>query len=271
MLKQRVITAVLMMTVFMSLLLLAPWQWFCVAISAVFIIGAWEWSNLSGIKALAARLVYVVGLSLIAVALLIVLDAGQNHALMQSLMLLACLWWAVALLWVQSYPSSAILWRPLPVRAVLGALVLIPAWMAVLWLRQQDNGVALIFFALLLVAAADIGAYFAGRALGKRKLAPNVSPGKTWAGVWGGLLLSVLLGGAYGVFLLGFSAVQMLVLIVPVAATSVLGDLLESMMKRERGIKDSSSILPGHGGILDRLDGIVAALPVLVLMLLNTN
>ncbi|WP_370981527.1 phosphatidate cytidylyltransferase [Agaribacterium sp. ZY112] len=271
MLKQRVITASVLMLGFLSLLFLSPWFVFVAVIAGVFAIGAWEWANLSGLISTWARLAYTLFIAALAVAFFYFSSFAAETALTAKATIVACTWWAVALLWVQSYPASSVLWRPKWVRLFMGGLVLLPALFSVAWLRQQANGIELILFALLLVAAADSGAYFSGRAFGKGKLAPAVSPGKTWAGVWGGLLLSLLVGLAYGYFVLALSLPFLLVLIPPVALVSVLGDLLESMLKRERGIKDSGSILPGHGGVLDRLDGVVAAIPLLVLVLAHAS
>jgi phosphatidate cytidylyltransferase len=123
---------------------------------------------------------------------------------------------------------------------------------------------------VLLVAAADIGAYFAGRRFGRRKLAPTVSPGKSWEGVVGGLAAVSLLAAIFAL-LRDVSLVLVLALALPAALASVVGDLLESMLKRFRGIKDSGSILPGHGGVLDRIDGLVAAVPVFTLAIIIAN
>jgi len=150
----------------------------------------------------------------------------------------------------------------------MGWLVLIPPWLACIYLKQSENGSWLILMLVLLVAAADIGAYFSGRALGKHKLAPRVSPGKTWEGVAGGLLfvflVALLLKLSFG--LREWQALMIVML--PAALVSVVGDLLESMLKRYRGIKDSSQLLPGHGGVLDRIDGLVAAAPVFSLSIM---
>lgn len=153
---------------------------------------------------------------------------------------------------------------------IIGALTLVPAGVAVLTIHSYANGQWLVLALLLLVAAADTGAYFSGKAFGKRKLAPNVSPGKSWEGVIGGLLLVSAIALIYGLFD-GDPWFIGLVIALPAAAVSVLGDLLESMLKRHRGVKDSGSILPGHGGVLDRIDGITAAAPVFALALIATG
>ncbi len=151
----------------------------------------------------------------------------------------------------------------------MGLLTLLPTWLALVYLRALPNGEWKIVFLLGLVAAADIGAYFSGSTFGRRKLAPSVSPGKSWEGFWGGLALSMLL--ALAVWWFCWRTLPLPAWLLVVACTvlaSVLGDLLESMIKRQRGVKDSGTLLPGHGGIMDRLDSISAAAPIFALGLL---
>jgi phosphatidate cytidylyltransferase len=148
--------------------------------------------------------------------------------------------------------------------------VLLPCMIGLLFLHQQPSGIWLILWVAAIVSTADICAYFSGRAFGKHKLAKNVSPGKSWEGVIGGVLACVTLA-----LLIAYFADKnvwlTLLIVIPTAFSSVLGDLLESMIKRHRGIKDSGSILPGHGGVLDRIDGLTAAIPVFALMLAVFN
>ncbi len=189
---------------------------------------------------------------------------------------LALVWWFVCFLLVRSYPAGSERWGSVPGRALMGVFVLVPAWVGLNHLRaggfqfgNADNNLLVILYVFCVVWVADIGAYFAGRAFGKAKLAPRVSPGKSWAGVWGGLAAV----GAFAVivsFLASASAVETILLVVASLITglvSVLGDLLESMLKRFRGIKDSSGLLPGHGGIMDRIDSLTAAIPVFALII----
>jgi phosphatidate cytidylyltransferase len=153
--------------------------------------------------------------------------------------------------------------------AAAGILALVPAGVALMQLRfDAARGAELTLFAVLLIVAADLGAFFAGRAFGRIKLAPRVSPGKTWEGVFGGLLLTLAVG-ALGALWFDIPVLRMLPVCLAVAAYSVVGDLTESMLKRHSGIKDSGSLFPGHGGMLDRIDSICAGAPVLVLGLLQ--
>jgi phosphatidate cytidylyltransferase len=173
-------------------------------------------------------------------------------------------------LWVMGYPASATLWSTRPMLGLMGVLVLVPAWLAVVYLLHLDSGRWLLLYMFVVVAAADIGAYFSGKRFGKRKLALAVSPGKSWEGVWGGLVVCGLLAWLTHVLAspLQLKLAELVAIVLITALVSVLGDLLESMVKRQRGVKDSGTLLPGHGGILDRIDGHTAAAPVFALALI---
>ena len=281
MLKQRVITAIIITAAFISaLLFLSPYN-FSLIMAVVVAYAAWEWSDLSSISNKAIRLLYVLSVVVLLVLSGYVLgltmpisrSSPLNLDTSKSLMAWLAPWWAIALLWVQGYPSSAVIWGSCWIRGVLGYLVLVPAWLALVILIHAAQGGWLIFAVVLIVALADIGAYFSGRKFGKHKLASNVSPKKTWEGLLGGVATNILLVIALGDFL-KLNPDQWLMLLGVVMITvlaSVLGDLLESMIKRHRGIKDSGNILPGHGGVLDRLDSLTAALPVFTLVFIYSN
>lgn len=277
MLKQRLLTAAVLMLLLFGVLFTAGYQGFLVLIMVVFVIGCYEWANMASLRDLPSKLAYVVTNIVVMAAtlrycgLLSAEQAQTQH--IQAVLGTGCLWWAVALLWVQSYPGSASLWGGRLVRALMGSLVLIPGCIALLYLRSLEHGEWLFFYVVAVVGFADTGAYFSGRAWGKSKLAEAVSPGKSWAGFWGGLASAVVLAAGVA-FYGGIDILTPLALILVTgfcALASVLGDLLESMVKRHRGIKDSSHILPGHGGVLDRIDSISAAAPwfALLLMLLR--
>lgn len=269
MLKQRVITALVLAAVFLGVLFLFPPLAFAAFAAVAAAIAAWEWANLCHLTSTKARLIYAFVILGVGGGLLELLRVSDLITLDQ-LLLLSCVWWAVALLFVQGYPSSVILWRHQIIRMVMGALVLIPGFIALIHLRNLANGQWLVIAVVLLVAAADIGAYFSGRRFGRHKLAPQVSPGKSWEGVAGGVLAVAVLSIAYALSR-GASVGVILALALPAALVSVVGDLLESMLKRFRGIKDSGQILPGHGGVLDRIDGLVAAVPVFTLAVITAN
>ncbi len=269
MLKQRVVTAVILALFFLGALFFLPGWVFVVLIGSVLAVAAWEWANLSALKSSVSKFSYVVVVVLLSLACGYFSDWARSPEVLKVLLLIACAWWAVALLWVQGYPSSAVIWGAVPVRLLMGILVLIPAWLGFSFLRQTDSGAWLVLFVVLLVSAADIGAYFTGRAIGKRKLAPNVSPGKSWEGVIGGVVLAALLALSFNAFFQIGSWYSLIFVAIPTAFVSVLGDLVESMMKRHCGVKDSGRILPGHGGVLDRVDGLVAAIPVCTLVFIS--
>jgi phosphatidate cytidylyltransferase len=241
--------------------------------TAMVFIGAWEWATLSGIASLYAKALYaLVVMALLAVAAFYsqLLGTDPDFELVKDVLGIGCFWWAVAFLWVKTYPASAVIWGSVVARLLMGLLVLVPAWVAMVYLRLHRNGEVLIFILIAIVTAADIGAYFMGKAFGDAKLAPKVSPGKSWAGFWGGLATSS--GLVLLVWIISTNTKYPLLSVIAIAIVtslaSVLGDLLESMVKRQRGIKDSGSILPGHGGVLDRIDSITAAAPVFALSLL---
>lgn len=263
MLKQRVITASFIAAVFLLVLLVAPSEVFAFSIVVVVALAAWEWANLAGLVKSAHRVAYVLAVLSCGGALHYAIFSSAMLAL-DGVLMVSGAWWAIALLWVQSYPASALLWGSTPARAAIGLVVLLPTLLSLYALNHMANGQWMVIAVVLLVAAADIGAYFAGRKFGKRKLAPRVSPGKTWAGAVGGLFAVALIAAVYG-WLSENSVLLTLAVCLPAAAASILGDLLESMFKRHRGIKDSGQLLPGHGGVLDRIDGLLAAAPVFAL------
>ena len=276
MLKQRVITAVLIVVALLAAIAgLSPSQ-LSLVFAAIVLLAAWEWSDLSGLQGLPARLLYAAGIGglIAATAMHLGFYDSLNPLPVRDVLVAGCLWWAIALLWVKSYPASAGLWGSRLMRLFIGVLVLLPTWVALSYLRAMQNGAWMIVMLVALVAAADIGAYFFGKAFGKAKLAPAVSPGKSWAGFWGGVLCSLSLMAVLWLVWPAGMPVGLLPMLMVAAITvlaSVLGDLLESMIKRHRGIKDSSHILPGHGGIMDRVDSLTAASPVFALGLMSVG
>ena len=267
MLKQRVITAVVMMIVVgAALLFLSPGQ-FSGFVALVLLAGAWEWTRLLKMQPVAQ-----ISSLVLFTALLGLMMSGYGPS-MTILIGGSICWWSLALVLVVSYPRGAALWQSTPVLLLAGILVLLPGMGALAAIRNLPGYIAYLLVFIALVAAADIGAYCAGRTFGKLKLAPLVSPNKTWEGFVGGLTSTVLVGtAALGQLprLHDIDPWRLMVAIlgcVALAVFSVVGDLFESMLKRYCEAKDSSWLLPGHGGVLDRLDSITAALPVYVLIL----
>ena len=255
MLRQRVITALVLGPLVILVVLAVPHTITAAVLSLLVVAGAWEWSAFPGFTQNSSRLAYV---ALIALCLVATWYVGVDNVQSDLMLHAALAWWVLALLWIALVPSKV----NRATAALAGLFVLVPVWVALV--RLHAEGPQLLLFLLLLVVAADIGAYFAGRAFGKHKLAPKVSPGKTWEGVVGGLFAALLLA-AIGVWWFDMSTVPFMILCLVVAVASVVGDLTESLFKRHAGLKDSGSLLPGHGGVLDRVDSVTAAAPVFVI------
>lgn len=261
MLRQRVITASILALIALGVVLKLPASGFGAVLLAVMALCAWEWAELAGWRRPRDRLLYG-ALVMILIGALWPL-AGQT-ALVAGLMVpvFAAWWGALAWLWRHAGPA-----RPDSPLAVAGAggVALAAAWLALMGLRA-GFGPELVLFLLMLIWVADIGAYFAGRRWGRRKLAPAISPGKTWEGVWGAATATFVfaLAGA-AVLPVGSRWPAFVAVCMVTVGFSIVGDLFESMLKRQRGLKDSGSLLPGHGGVLDRLDSLIAAAPVFLL------
>lgn len=256
MLRQRVITAIALGSIALLGMFFLPHQAMIVVLALLVIAGAWEWSALPGFTQYSGRLGYV---ALIAVGLAAVWLLDRSGANLDVVLYTAIAWWLVALIWIIRFPGAV-------TRAstgIAGLFVLIPAWLALVHLHEQRP--SLMLFLLLLVVAADIGAYFAGRQFGRHKLAPRVSPGKTWEGVVGGVAGGGVVTLVALYFFSDLPAGPFVALSFVTVLASVVGDLTESMFKRHAGVKDSGSLLPGHGGVLDRVDSVTAAAPVFLL------
>lgn len=263
MLKQRVLTALVLIPIALWGFFYLEGGSFAIFIGLVVTLGAWEWARLVGLED-GSR----VGYAAVHAALLIVL--WNMPSLARFIVLLGVVWWSFAWLLVIGFPDTTKYWKNNNYKYLIGFLILVPAWQGLVLLKQSgEYGNWIIFSIMLFVWAADIGAYFAGRAWGTDKLAPKVSPGKSWQGFWGGLGAALVIGlfiYSRTDFIEGKLILSLICLIILVIF-SVLGDLTESMFKREAGLKDSSNLLPGHGGVLDRIDSLTAAVPVAVLLL----
>ena len=270
MLKQRVITALVMIALLLPALF-APVAWPFAGLTLILIAAAgWEWSRLNGAPGLAIALG-----ACLAAACVVAFWFGWHAAPPRLAWWIATLAWVIGAAFVLRGGPQA--WPAVPVvaRLAIGLALLWAAWLAMAAARTV--GVNFVLSIFCLVWAADIAAYFGGKAFGKRKLAPSISPGKSWEGVWSGMLGALVLAGvwlwidrsfavdspsAYGrvVTRLGFAGG--LFVVVFLAAMSVVGDLFESLVKRAAGAKDSSRLLPGHGGVLDRVDALLPVFPI---------
>ncbi len=280
MLKHRILTAVLLIPLVIWAILTLATEWLAIIISTVILIGAWEWAGLCGWQGKLARLGYTVLMGLgIIISYLLLQHFSQGSRwpgqppiglyYLLGLLTSACLWWLLAGYWVWSYQRG---YDELPVRSwikgVIGFFILLPTWGTLFTLATPlpGGGRGSLIFLLALIWTADSFAYFVGRRWGRHKLADKVSPGKTWEGAIGGLLGGLLVAIGYGLlwsFPTNFIewAVFLAIILITVVA-SILGDLSESLFKRQMGLKDSGQLLPGHGGMLDRIDSLTAAAPV---------
>ena len=274
MLRLRIITALCMVAIFLPALFLMPSMLFSIATVPLVLIAGWEWSRLVKIRSVIARIGYLllIVMTLFAASLWLGLPDTFDPQRAQQLLLVAVGVWAFIFLWIQGYPSSAILWSARPILGLLGLMLLGFTWIAIVTILNYQSGQWLLLLAIVIIVLADVGGFFAGKYFGKHKLAPIISPGKTWEGFVGGLLLEGVLVGSLVWYLSDHVTVLGLsLLVIPVALYSVLGDLFESMIKRHSGVKDSGRLLPGHGGVLDRIDGVMAALPMFGLILPFTH
>jgi len=285
MLKQRITTALILLPVVLLLFFTVALEFFAAAIGLVVFLVALEWAKLAGFQSIVHRAIFAVAVSLVNLGIWILepnfatwpsLSWPNFFAADLPLIALFCgvAGFVISSLIVFSYKPSPNWWANPLVQSFLGLIMLPALFVALISIRkvamldEPFRGGGLVLYMFCLIWAADSGAYFAGKAFGKNKLAPVVSPNKTWEGAIGGLCLSVIVGWA-GAYLLGMDIQDPLLfsgVLFFLAAASVLGDLFESAMKRVSGIKDSGQMLPGHGGFLDRLDSTVVVAPLFFLL-----
>jgi phosphatidate cytidylyltransferase len=254
-LRKRIITAVILAVLFLAVLLWLPPVATVIVVTALVLAGAWEWSAFLRPSVSIARVAYVAMMALLLLgARYVATDPDGRHLILIT----AMLWWLVALGWIIFAPRSVAPWSA----GLAGVLALVPAWIALVWLRYLPHGEYWVLFTLLLVWGADIGAYFAGHRFGRTRLAPSVSPGKTWEGVVGGFALSGIVAVA-GSAWFALPLYAFVPLCLAAVGFSIVGDLTESLLKRFAGVKDSGTLFPGHGGVMDRIDSVTGAAPVL--------
>jgi phosphatidate cytidylyltransferase len=264
MLKLRVLSSLILAPLIIWALLGWSTYSFAAFLGVFILVAAWEWSRLAGLVGIAGRGLYATLVGAACAAAVLLPDW------VRPILGLAVGFWLWALIEVVSYRDieSGFLGSRIG-KLVSGFFLLVPSLAATIALREQAQGQWVVLYLLLLVWGADIGAYFAGHRYGRHKLAPRISPGKTWEGVAGGLLVVLLLSVGVGSLVWHFSPrdlVTLVVLSLSAALVSVLGDLFESRAKRGAGVKDSGTFIPGHGGVLDRIDAYTAAAPLFVLV-----
>lgn len=272
--RTRVIAALVMAPFAIGAILLLPTSWLVMLAALVFLVGLWEWFKLAEIDDTLQRTVLLTA-NLLLMVLLVWASRGSTDLVPLRLMaLVGAVWWLLALLWLRffHFASDHETWARV-FKLAAGTLAVVPAWCALGLIHSSEpNGHIWLFVALAIVWAADSGAYFAGRHFGGRwfrgrKLAPRISPNKTLEGLLGGLAAGMLVAGV-GALVAGVDLAQVpgvLLVAVFTVLFSVVGDLFESLLKRHVGAKDSGDVIPGHGGVLDRIDGVLAALPIFVL------
>ncbi|MEJ2788712.1 MULTISPECIES: phosphatidate cytidylyltransferase [unclassified Pseudoxanthomonas] len=272
--RTRVIAALVMAPFAIGAILLLPTSWLVMLAALVFLVGLWEWFKLAEIDDTLQRTVLLTA-NLLLMVLLVWASRGSTDLVPLRLMaLVGAAWWLLALLWLRffHFASDHETWARV-FKLAAGTLAVVPAWCALGLIHSSEpNGHIWLFVALAIVWAADSGAYFAGRHFGGRwfrgrKLAPRISPNKTLEGLLGGLAAGMLVAGV-GALVAGVDLAQVpgvLLVAVFTVLFSVVGDLFESLLKRHVGAKDSGDVIPGHGGVLDRIDGVLAALPIFVL------
>lgn len=263
MLKERVVTAVILAAVMLGIMLGLPPIATVWLLTVLVLVGAWEWASFAGLASRGARAAFtaVVALALLACFYLYTASPG----FVWITLTVAMVWWFAAFLWLCLAPA-----RVTPVTATLaGLLSLVPCWLALVYVTRTTHSTHWVLFTLALVWAADTGAFFAGRWLGRVPLAPRVSPKKTWEGALGGISASAIVAWMAATWWLSVDVWPFVFTCVAVAALSIVGDLTESMLKRSSGLKDSGSLFPGHGGMLDRIDSVTAAAPALVFALIS--
>jgi phosphatidate cytidylyltransferase len=265
-LVQRVATAALLVPLVVGGILLLPSRHFAVLLVVLVVLAGWEWAGLMGLTNTSRRLAYGALVGAAAAGAVPLTGGGAGLVVLLGAALAA---WLGALLAVARFPHLPEWSGRLSVAGLAGLLVLVPPFAALVALhRSGEQG--LVLFLMVLIWVADSAAFFSGRRFGRRRLAPRVSPGKTWEGL-AGALAGTLAVAALGAWWLGLEPAGMgwfAALCLVTVLFSVLGDLLESVAKRTRGVKDSGALLPGHGGVLDRIDSLTAAAPVFVLGLL---
>ena len=279
-LKQRIVTAVVLLIALIALTLLTTPLAFAAVVAVIITLAAWEWGAFAQFEGVVPRLFYTLSVFtvLVGTAALSGFWSGADSFTLFRVIVILCfgvLWWCIAACLLVGYPENSACWNHKFTISLMGLLALVPTWTGLVALKVILPSGYLVLGVVIAVAAVDVGAYFAGRYLGNRPLAPSVSPKKTWEGVWGGFAtccaVSAALVWAAQRDLLEMSSAQILVLLLSCVTTTpfaVVGDLVESMLKRNSDLKDSGSILPGHGGVLDRVDGLLAVAPISVLILL---
>lgn len=271
MLKTRIITAIVLMAVLLPILFLLPPYYLSAFFLVALLAAAWEWSRMIAPEAKKAAWLYAT----FCLVIILFLLGMQAVSWQFSLLMMSVLFWIFLAPFILAKGMNLSLQKFKPFYSILGLIILPATWFALVFLREL--GLVFLLSIMALVWVADIGAYFIGKAFGKHKLAAQISPGKSIEGAIGGLGLCYLyaflcvvylpLGDTlFGALAIRFGWVAMFLMVTVLAAFSVFGDLFESQLKRLAGVKDSSHLLPGHGGVLDRVDALIPTMPIAALL-----
>ncbi len=260
--KTRILTALVLAPIAIALILFVPTVVFAMITGAVFLYALWEWTRMLGLRNNGVRSVVVAVHGLLMLGLWL----SRGSAWWWGVILAGVSWWLIAALWLRHFSFGVAPTKEnTALKLAAGFLIVVPAWCALLQVHGGvGHGPWWTLFGLMLVWVADSGAYLAGSRWGTTKLAPRISPGKTWAGVYGALVASAVVG-VIGAWLLGMRGVALagiFLLAMLTVLASIVGDLFESLIKRHGNVKDSGDLFPGHGGMFDRLDSVFAALPI---------
>ena len=281
MLKQRIISAVILALCFVFVTTQSSEFVFSHIMTGTILVVSWEWASLLGLIKTEQKLGFVASVAATLVSLYFFLDISHDSKEIDTdrVIIILCLglfFWVFSIFLLRGHPGNSKTWNHPSRIAIMGLMALVPAWCGIIQLKYLVAGGELILMVVIMVAVADIAGYFFGKAFGVVKFAPKISPNKTWAGVWGaatsGILVYFPIIWIFNNFILELSyfwRAIVLLLGLMVVFFSIVGDLLESMLKRNQNMKDSGSLLPGHGGILDRVDGLIAALPIFTLVMLT--
>ena len=265
MLKQRTITGLVLAPIGVAVVLLLPTMALAAFTSLTVLVALWEWTRMAGFTSRPMRSAAVAIVMLVLVSLWL----ARDEPLIWYLIVAGVAWWLVAFAWLRNFSFGAAPTREnAAIKFAAGLLATLPAWVALTKLHADPrSGPGWALLAMMLVSVADTAAYFTGSRYGKTKLCPQISPNKTFAGVYGALASGAVLSavGGWLLHLRGLALAALIALGLVTVVASIVGDLFESLIKRQAGVKDSGTLFPGHGGMFDRLDGMFAALPVFAL------
>jgi len=266
MLKTRIVTALIIFPATIAAVFLPPTWLFQLLTAALLLTGCWEYRRLADLSGTSGWILQVTQTAILAL-MIYSWPAVKNHAIF--ILAAGCLVWALMFCRLLAYQDGAATsprYRLLGFLSALGAIT--SSWFALAWLHDRPNGPFVVFLLLLVIWASDVGAYFAGRQFGQRKLAPVISPNKTWEGVYGGIILAIAAAFLWSNLIAGLDIklTTLLALTAITALASVGGDLFISIHKRTVGLKDTGTLFPGHGGVLDRYDSLLAGAPFFALV-----